>query len=120
MRGHQQIIDYRTEGFKPVAVFLEAGFEALPPRFDFEEPERALDHGFFATVTIEPTDTQPDLRFLAGCRVHIAAPAWTDAVTTLAEQCAAAGAVHIIVCCIRENGDILEYKNGDWHASSDR
>lgn len=114
MIGHQQIIEYRREGLKPSAIYLEVGFDTTPARYRFEEPEQALEHGFYPTVSeVTPAD---DLRFCVGCQVHVHGKVWTDEVMTIAEKVAEAGAEMVVVCCINDNSDLLIYKNGEWEA----
>lgn len=120
MIGHRQIIEYRREGMRPAAIFIAAGFDPVPHRFDFENPERALDYGFYPAVTVTPDELGKhlDLRFCASCRVHVHGKDWTDVLIGLAEQLVEAGAAHVIVATL-VNGEILEWK-GEWvgYASS--
>lgn len=117
MIGHQQILAARKEGFKPVAVFIEAGLAQMPVRFAFEDPEKALAHNLPATVIIGPNEigARHDLRFLVGCRVHLHGTAMTDELLALADRIVAAGALHVIVFGL-EDSEILIHKNGEWHA----
>lgn len=114
MIGHRHLIEYRREGLKPAAIFIEAGFEPVPFRFEFEKQERALDHGFFPTVTVLPDELGKhlDMRFCAGCRVHVHGEDWTEELVAFAERVVAAGAAHVIVATLA-NGEILEW-NGEW------
>lgn len=120
MIGHRQILEYRREGMRPAAIFFEAGFEPIPHRFDFENPERALDYGFYPTVTVTPDELGKhlDLRFCASCRGIVQGKAWSDELIAFAEQLVNAGASHVIVATL-ENAEILEWK-GEWigHAST--
>lgn len=114
MIGHRHIIEYRREGMKPSAIFIEAGFDPVPFRFEFEKQERAIDHGFYPTVTVTPQELGGplDLRFCAGCRVHVHGKAWSDDLVAFAERLVNAGASHVIVATL-ENEEFLEWK-GEW------
>lgn len=121
MIGHQQIIAARNSGFKPAAIFIDAGLAAPTWRCDFDNPERALDYGFYPTVTIPPEELghRHDLRFLAACRVHVVGHVWSDQIYALVDAIACAGAVSIIVWCADGSKDLLEFKNGEWIAYAD-
>lgn len=116
MIGHKQIITARQQGFKPVAVFIEAGLAQMPVRFAFEDPEQALAHNLPATVIIGLGEIgeRHDLRFLVDCRVHLHGMKLTDELLELADRIVAAGALHVIVCGL-EDSEILVHKNGEWH-----
>jgi hypothetical protein len=117
MIGEKQIIEARREGLRPAAIFVEAGYMPTVASYEFEKHERALDHGFFPTVTLTPDDMRKrlDLRFCAGCRVHVTAPSMTDEVLALAERLVEVGAAHVIAGAL-DTGEILEWKNGTWRA----
>ena len=99
---------------KPVAVFLEAGFEALPATSKYDDPEKALHFGLYPTVNIPAADMgkRHDLRFLAGLRVHVHGEGMTDDFLTLVDAVAAV-AEHTIVIA---DGEMMENKNGAWQA----
>lgn len=117
MIGEKQIITARQQGFKPAAVFIEAGMPLPTVRYPFEDPEKALEIGSLPTVHISEAElTQRlDLRFLAGCRVHIHGPQMSDELLNLAEKVADAKASHIVVCAF-DTTELIEYKNGTWSA----
>ena len=117
MIGHQTIIAARRAHLKPEAIFFEVDL-ATPPRFYFDDPENALRLKMHAQVELsisEPWRTY-DLRFVTGCRIFLQADRWSDDLTDLAERMVQQGATHVIVCCIRDNDDILEYFQGEWIA----
>lgn len=77
MKGHEQIVALRMAGFKPAAVFVEdrncadTGWE--------------LERGVLPAVYVGGDNPAlADLRFVAGCRVHLVADdaaraaAWVD------------------------------------------
>jgi len=117
--GHRSIIEYRRRGEKPSAIFIEAGFQPLLYRFEFEKQERAIDHGFYPTVTVTPEEIgqRLDLRFCTGCRVHVHAKDLSDEVLAFAEQVVNAGASHVIVAAV-SSAEILEWK-GEWIGYAD-
>lgn len=119
MIGAKQIIDWRRQGMRPVAIFIEAGRMPAPARFDFDLPERAIAHGLFPTVFVAPGELvlRHDLRFCAGCRVHVHADELTDEVIGFSEQAASAGASHVVVAAVSDC-EILEWK-GEWIGYAD-
>lgn len=119
MIGQKQILDCRREGMRPAAIFIEAGRMPAPARFDFERPERAIAHGLYPTVFVSPSELlqHHDLRFCAGCRVHVHADALIDAVIGFAEQVANAGASMVVVAALADT-EILEWK-GEWVGYAD-
>lgn len=117
MIGHRQIIALRQQGYKPAAVFVEAGLDPHPQRFEFEKYENALLYKTLPAVHI-PADelTMPqDFRFLVGCTVHIHGKELSDEVLGLADRIVQAGAAHVVVAAL-EQPEILEHKNGEWIA----
>jgi hypothetical protein len=115
--GEKQIIAARLQGLKPAAVFIEAGLPQPKVKFPFQDPERAIEIGSLPTVHISESELRErlDLRFLAGCRVHIHGPHMSDELLNLAEKLAEAKAAHIVVCAF-DTPELIEYKNGEWTA----
>lgn len=114
MTGHQQIIRARMNGWKPSAVWIEAGTEPMPILSRWDEPEKALDYGFYPTVHI-PADElgrKMDLRFLSGLNVHVHAEALTDRVFRLLD--AISGLCGHLVA-IGEN-EMVMFFDGEWSA----
>jgi len=71
MIGHKQIIDLRQNGYKPNAVFIFIG-EHPKVKFDFEDPERALEANFIPTVYVGITEPKKiDLTWIKGLRIHL-------------------------------------------------
>jgi hypothetical protein len=116
MIGHAQIIAARKRGLKPQAIFIDAGYEPIAPRFTFDDPERAIDNGMHPTVTIPESDLgrRLDLRFVAGCRVHVHGRQLNDSMVNLADAVAQAGAQSIVVCCLDEGSEMMIYENEKW------
>lgn len=117
MTGHLQILQARQNGFRPAAVFVEAG---LSPRQDmrrFDRYESDLACGAHPSVHIpaEEMTRRPDLRFLAGCRVHLHGQSMDDQLMQMAEWIAEAGASEIIVASINDT-EIVRYADGNWEA----
>lgn len=117
MIGHQQIIAARKQGMRPSAVFMEVGRDPLPIQYPFQDPERALALKTHPTVYLATSDLKirPDLRFLAGIRVHLVCDALTDDVLAIAEAIAAAGSPYLIASDCH-GVEVIEYKNGEWNA----
>lgn len=115
MRGHLQIIAVRQQGKKPRAVFLAAGLTPPRVRYRFEDPEKQIEIGALPTVHIASDELKGplDLRFLAGCRVHVQGRELSDDILNLADRVIAASAKHVIVCGL-ESAEIMEYKNNEW------
>jgi hypothetical protein len=113
MIGQKQIMEARQQGFKPAAVFIEAGLTQPEVDFPFQDPEKALEIGALPTVHISEAElsTRLDLRFLAGCRVHIQGQ-YMDAILDLAEK-VAEKAPHVVAIAF-DSPEIIEYKNGEW------
>lgn len=118
MIGHNQIIEARKRGFKPAAILINAGFDPMPARFDFERPERALAWNLYPTVTIPLRDLgkRHDMRFLAGCIVLVNGHGWSDELMTFLDNLAESAPNVAIVTCVDENNDLMEYRNGEWIA----
>ena len=118
MRGHETIIAARNAKLKPTAIFIEVDLNPNPPRWYFEDPEVALRIKLHACVHVSMTEPwrRYDFRFVTGCQVHVHGDRWSQDMTDFVERIAAAGAAHVIACCIRDNDDILEFYEGEWHA----
>ena len=72
MIGHRQIEALRKAGYKPAAVFLNIG-PAPAVRWRWQSPEREIENGGLPEVwTGDASPATADLRFLRGCRVHVA------------------------------------------------
>lgn len=117
MQGHLQIIEARRNGLRPAAVFVEAG---LPPRESmgrFFRYEADMACRNYPSVNIPPEEMhrRPDLRFLAGCRVHLRGQAMDDQLLQMAEWIAEAGAAHILTTSENDN-EIVQYLDGQWEA----
>lgn len=115
MIGQNQIIAVRKQGFKPAAIFIEVGLTMPVVRYRFQDPEKQLEIGALPTVhlTLDELHAPLDLRFVAGCRVHVRARAMSEEVLRFADKVVAACARHVIVCCLDAH-DILEYNDGAW------
>jgi hypothetical protein len=109
MKGEKQIIDSRKRGRKPSSIFVEINHARV-------DDENQLIEGALPVVTIEDQDLKHplDLRFMVGCQVNVNAPAWTEDVLAVADKIVAAGAAHVIVCCILEDNTIMEWLSGKW------
>ena len=121
MIGHKHIIDFRKEGKKPSMICIDAGYKPPPVRFDFEDPERALDWNLYPTVYIEPHEMESklDFRFVIGCLVQVSSPSWSDALFALIERIAEAKPKRMVICCVNENADILIWERGEYLAYAD-
>jgi hypothetical protein len=112
MIGHKHIIAARKSGLKPAAIFIDAGYSPPAVRFPFQDPERQLDYGLLPTVTIPPEElgNRLDLRFLAGCSVHIFGPEVSNEILDLADRVTALASKTILAA-----GDTLMiFENGGW------
>ena len=114
MIGHKQIIESRMNGFKPTSIFFEIGSKPIKSKYAFDDPELSLAQDMFPTVFIEKLNPKTDVRFAAGCMVHIHAKQIDDCVIEFAERLAKI-APKVIVCSIAE---LINYENGEWYASS--
>jgi hypothetical protein len=71
MIGHKQIIDLRKNGYKPSSVFLIID-DHPKVKFDYEDPERALETESIPCVYVGITDPKKtDLTWIKGLRVHL-------------------------------------------------
>ena len=116
MRGHQQIIDMRKEGYKPKSIFVQAGFEPVVTcRFD--DPDRAFETKQFAEVWISNDEMagHVDLRFVIGCRLHVHAERWSEELMQLLDRLVEAQPLQIVVLT-DENDDMMIFEHGEWMA----
>jgi hypothetical protein len=112
MVGHKHIIAARKSGLKPAAIFIDAGYSLPAVRFPFEDPERQLDYGMLPTVTIPPDELgkRLDLRFLAGCSVHIFGREVSNDILDLADRVTSLASKTILAA----GTELMIHENGEW------
>lgn len=116
MLGHKQVVERRKEGYRPEAIFVQAGFEPVITCC-FDEPERALDFNLYPEIWIAESELGCllDLRFVVGCRVHVHGKNWSDELLTFLDRLVEAKPLQVIVCT-DENGDMMIFENEKWRA----
>lgn len=90
MRGHEQILALREQGFEPTAIFIE---DRKPPKLVNWE----IDAGALPAVYVGDDNPKlTDLRFVVGCRIHLVAddPNRADAWVQLLRECGAQMVIH--------------------------
>jgi len=70
MIGQEQIIRYRSKGKKPYCIVFKFGKEPNKPKYEWDNPERQIEFGFFPVVYVL-RDEKPDVRFVVGCTVIV-------------------------------------------------
>lgn len=118
MIGNSQIIEARKNRLKPTAIFFEFDAKPMPEVYAFQSAEKQIAHGGYPVVYVLPDEVgkRQDLRFVVGCRVHVHGKKWGDDILTFVDQIVESGASHVVVTCIADNDDMMEYKNGNWVA----
>lgn len=115
MIGHLQITKARQQGYKPVAIFIEAGLTQPVANYDFDNPERMLDYKTLPVVHIKQEEMAHyhDFRFVAECRVHLHGQSMSDELLAIADRLIESKASHVVVCAL-DSTELLEYKNNEW------
>jgi hypothetical protein len=71
MIGHKQIVELRKNGYKPKAVFIFID-EHPKVKFDFEDPDRAVEMNFIPEVYTGITEPRKiDLTWIKGLTIHL-------------------------------------------------
>ena len=112
MIGHKQIIDYRRKGKAPSIVMVEYGARPKKSPYEWNNPERQMDYGFYPTVYVDQQEI-PDLRFLVGLNVHISASCLSDEFTAFLDKVTAAKPKQVFAHAF-DDSDALMVWRGEW------